>query len=223
MTPVTEFLRELPWALPILVAGGVALLAGLFALTRRHVGEASLGFALCAAALAAILSELGQVALALGLLWTAITFAAGVALVAETARVLPGAPRTAPANEQRLLALLIAALLAGAWTVAGLAVDWPLAEPRRLSALAVSFVLGSLGIVGLLTRRHWLSVLLAAQVVVDALVLGAVALPDPAAARIAPPLLVWGWGMGSAGLILVTVALRRGYGPWTEPLTGTRP
>ena len=103
--PAVEYVRQLPWAPSILLAGAASLGFASFALTRRHPGEAGLAFTLAGGALALVLVELGQGRLGFATAWVAACVALGAALVAGVARRVPGAPRTAPGNEQRLLAL----------------------------------------------------------------------------------------------------------------------
>ncbi len=217
--PALDYVRALPWAPSILVVGGIAVLCALFALTRRHPGEAGLGLGACGLALMLVLAELGRPALGLALLWVAILLGTGVAFVAGSARAVPGARRTAPGNEQRLLALGVVGLLAGAITVPALAVDWPGFEPAVVSTLGVAGAVGAAGLVGLLTRRHWLSILLGGEIVVFALVVAASALHAPWSFL----LLAWAWALGTGGLVLVQVALARGHGPWVEPIEDRSP
>jgi hypothetical protein len=101
----------------------------------------------------------------------AVGLAAAGSIVAFAVRALPGAPRVAPGNEQRVLAFAVVALLTGAWLVSGLAVDWPEWASGVVSALAVALVLLAVGVFGLLTRRHWLSLVLAGHCIGNALTL----------------------------------------------------
>jgi len=97
-----------------------------------------------------------------------------------------------------------------------LAVEWDSVEGRVVSALAVAAALGGVGILGLLTRRHWLSLVFAGQTLVLALTLGVAALPGQAAARFLPLFAPWDPAIGAAGLLLCVVALARGHGSWVE-------
>lgn len=221
--PAVEFVRALPWAPAVLAAGGLALLAATFALTRRHPGEAALAFALVGGALALVLAELGRGALAFGLAGIGLVLAAGAALVAGIARRVPAAPRTAPGNEQRLLALGVTGLVAAAVTIAVLAVDWPAWDPAAASAAAVGGAVGAVGLTGLLTRRHWVSLALAGAVCGFALVLLAAALPERGAGAFAGAFLAWAALVGVVALVLAAAALERGHGPWVEPLEEEAP
>ena len=216
MKSLLDLVRALPWALPVLVAGAVAFLGAGFALSRRRLGEASLGLAVHAAAVALVLAELGRALLGLAVLWVAVTLAAAAVAVAETARSVPGAGREAPGSEQRLLALAVAGLLGGAWAVAGAAVDWPGLDPVRVSALVVALALSGQGLAALLTRRHWVSLLFAGLVSLTGLIVALSALPEPVTAAFAAAFLLWGWGLGIATLGLLMVSLHRGQGPLIE-------
>lgn len=225
LDPALDYVRGLPWAPSILVAGAAAVLCAWFALTRRRTGESSLAFGVLGIALGLILAELGKAGVGMALIWVALTLGTGVALVADTARAIPGAPRTAPGNQQRLLGLGVVGLLVGAWVIAALAVDWPSFEPAILSTLGVAGAVGAVGLVGVLTRRHWLAILLAGEVVVFALVVAVAAFAGPeVAGSVGWPglLLLWGWAAGFVGLALVYSALVRGHGPWVEPLEEER-
>jgi NADH:ubiquinone oxidoreductase subunit K len=214
--PALELVREAPWAIDVVVCGAVAVAAAGFALTRRHPGEASVGFGVTGLAIALVLARAGQAALGLGAFWLSCTLGAAVAVAAHSARLAPDAPRTAPGNEQRLLALAVTGLLGGAWLVAALAVDWPAWNGVALSSLAVGAAVTAAGLAGVLTRRHWLSLVLSAELVAFGLVVMAVALPAKDAARFAALLLAWAWAAGVAGVALTHAALRRGHGPWVE-------
>lgn len=216
--PALDVVRAMPWSPAILGAGAAATITATYALTRRHPGEGSLGLAAAGACAALALAEMGRGALGVALAWVACTLAAAGALVAESVRRVPGAPRTAPGNEQRLLALGTVGLLGGAWTVAGLAVDWDQWNPQAASALVTGLALAGAGLTGLLTRRHWVSLAQAGAVVCFGLVLVACALPGEAGGSFARALLAFAWGGGMSGLALASSALRRGHGPWVEPL-----
>ena len=219
MNPADPFPGS-PWAFDVLGAGAIALVAALYALGRRRLGEAGIGFVIHAGAVAAIVAEIGWPRLGLGILWVAIALAAGVLVVAEAVRATPGGARAAGGNPQRALALAVTGLLTVVWVVAGGFVDWPSWQAPHLSALAVSLALGGAGIVGVLTRRHWLSLLLATLVVQLAILLSAVALPGPIGSRFAPAVLVWTWALGTTALLVVTVSVRRGTGPFVDRTPG---
>ncbi|MGH7726211.1 MAG: hypothetical protein ACREOU_12360 [Candidatus Eiseniibacteriota bacterium] len=226
LDPAVDYVRALPWVPSILAAGAIALVCAIFALARRHPGEAGLGLGAAGLALLLVLAELGRPTLGLSLLWVAVLVGTGAAFVAGTARAVPGAPRVAPGNEQRLLAIGIAGLLMGSLTVAALAVDWPEFDPAVVSTIGVAAAIGAAGIVGLLTRRHWLGILLGGEVVVFGLAVAAAALPGaagPGANAWAALLLAWAWALGVAGLALVQTALARGHGPWVEPFEDSSP
>jgi NADH:ubiquinone oxidoreductase subunit K len=214
--PALEYVRGLPWAPSILAAGAAAALMAAVALTRRHPGEAGLFGILSSAALFLVFAEIGEPALGITLLAIAVGLAAAGSLVAFAVRAVPGAPRVAPGNEQRVLALAVVGLLTGSWLVSGLAVDWPDWEPGVVSALAVALVLSGIGVFGLLTRRHWLSLVLAAQCVASALTLASAALPEGLGGGFAGLFAAWNLALGAAGLALAGVALRRGHGPWVD-------
>jgi NADH:ubiquinone oxidoreductase subunit K len=214
--PALEYVRALPWAPSILAVGGAAALLAAIALTRRHPGEAVLIGVASSALLFLVFAEIGQGALGIVLLAIAIGLAAAASIVAFAVRAVPGAPRVAPGNEQRVLALAVVALLTGAWLVSGLAVDWPEWEPGTVSALATALVLTGVGVFGLLTRRHWLSLVLSAQCVAAALTLAAAALPDGLGQGFALLFASWDLALAAAGLALAGVALRRGHGPWVD-------
>jgi hypothetical protein len=214
--PALEYVRALPWAPSILAAGGGAALLAAFALTRRHPGEASLLGVASSALLFLVFAEIGRPELGAALLAMTVALAAAASLVAFTVRALPGAPRVAPANEQRVLAIAVVALLTGAWLVSGLAVDWPEWAPGVVSTLAVALGLSSVGVFGLLTRRHWLSLVFAAECVATALTLAASALPADVGGTFASLFAAWNLALGAIGLGLSGVAIRRGEGPWIE-------
>ena len=214
--PALDYVKALPWAPSILAAGGAAVLLAIGALTRRHPGEAGLFAVLSGAGLLLVFAELGEAVVGATVFVIATALAAAGSIVAFAVRALPGAPRVAPGNEQRVLALAVIALLTGAWLVSGLAVDWPAWAPGAVSALAVALALLGVGVFGLLTRRHWLSLVLAGHCVANALVLAATGLPPAAYAAFAPLFLVWNVALGGAGLALAGVALRRGHGPWVD-------
>jgi hypothetical protein len=214
--PALEYVRGLPWAPSILAAGGGAALVSALALTRRHPGEAGLLGVVSSAVLFLVFAELGQPGLGIALLAISIALAAAGSLVAFAVRAVPGAPRVAPGNEQRVLAIAVVALLTGAWLVSGLAVDWPEWEPAVVSALATSLALTGVGVFGLLTRRHWLSLVLAAQCVAGAFTLASAALPGGLGAGFASLFASWDLALGAAGLALAGIALRRGHGPWID-------
>ncbi len=221
--PALALVRGLSWSPAILLLGGLATLAAFAAHTRRHPGEAALFFALYGGVVALVLAEGGRGALAFGVAGTCLPLAAGAALVAGVARRIPEAPRTAPGNEQRLLALAIVALVAGAVAIAVFAVDWPVWDPAAASLAVVGGGLGAVGLVGVLTRRHWVSLALAGTTCAMALVVLAAALPGEAAAPFAAAFLAWGAALGLVALGLAATALERGHGPWVEPLETTAP
>ena len=214
--PAIEYVRALPWAPSILAVGALVVVTGSAALTRRHPGEAGLWGALSSALLFLVFAEIGQPALGVALFASSVGLAAAGSIVAFAVRAVPGAPRTAPGNEQRVLAIAVVALLTGAWLVSGLAVDWPEWESAVVSALAVALALTGLGVFGLLTRRHWLSLVVAASCVASALTLAAAALPGGLGLGFAGLFAAWNLGLGAAGLVLAGVALRRGQGPWVD-------
>ncbi len=214
--PALDFVREAPWALDVVVMGAFAVGASAFALTRRHPGEASVGFAITGFALGLVLARAGAPALGLGACWLAATLGAAVAVAAHSARLSPDAPRHAPGNEQRVLALAVTALLGGAWLVAALAVEWPAWDAVALSSLAVGAAVSAAGLAGVLTRRHWLSLVLSAELVALGLVVIAVGLRAPDAMRLSGLLLAWAWAIGAVGVALTHAALRRGHGPWVS-------
>ena len=216
--PAVEYVRQLPWAPSILLAGAASLGFASFALTRRHPGEAGLAFTLAGGALALVLVELGQGRLGFAVAWVAACVALGAALVAGVARRVPGAPRTAPGNEQRLLALGLVAVLAAAIAIAALAVDWPRRDAASVSAAVAAGALGAAGLVGVLTRRHGVSLVLAATLSMLALAALTVTLPFPQAASFAFLLLAFAALLGAGGLALTAASLERGHGPWIEPL-----
>jgi len=214
--PAVEYVRALPWSAAILVAGAASVLGTALALPRRHPAEAGLGAALSTAPLTLVFAGIGRPALGAALCAGHIALAASAALVAYAVRAVPDAPREAPGNEQRVLALAIVGLLAGVALVPLLAVEWDSVEGRVVSALTVAAALGGVGILGLLTRRHWLSLVFAGQTLVLALALGVAALPGQAAARFLPLFASWDPAIGAAGLLLCVVALARGHGSWVE-------
>ena len=214
--PALDYVRALPWAPSILAAGGAAVLLAVIALTRRHPGEAGLYGIASAAALLLVFAEIDQATIGAMVLAIAVGLAAAGSIVAFAVRALPGAPRVAPGNEQRVLALAVVALLTGAWLVSGLAVDWPQWASGVVSALAVALALLAVGVFGLLTRRHWLSLVLAGHCVGNALTLTTAALPGLLGAWFALLFLAWNLALGAAGLALAGVALRRGHGPWVD-------
>jgi hypothetical protein len=215
-SPALEYVRALPWSVGMLVAGGAAVLATAIALPRRHPSEAALGSALATVPLALVFAGVGRPALGAALCAAHTALAASAALVAYAVRAVPGAPRTAPGNEQRVLALAIVGLLAGVALVSTVAVEWDVVDGRVVSALAVAAALGGVGVLGLLTRRHWLSLVFAGQTLALALTLGVAALPGAATARFLPLFAVWDPAIGAAGLLLCVVALARGHGSWVE-------
>ena len=221
--PAVEYVRQLPWAPSILLAGAVALGFAAFALTRRHPGEAGLAFTLAGGALALVLLEVGQGPLGFATAWVAACVAAGAALVAGVARRVPGAPRTAPGNEQRLLALGIVSVLAAAVAIAALAVDWPGRDAASVSAVVIAGALGAAGLVGVLTQRHATSLVLAATLGALALAALTATLPFPQAASCAFLLLAFAALVGVGGLVLAAASLERGHGPWIEPLEEDAP
>jgi hypothetical protein len=214
--PAIEYVRALPWAPSILAVGAVATVTQVFALTRRHPGEAGLWGVVSAASLFLVFAEIGQPALGVALFAASVGLAAAGSMVSFAVRAIPGAPRIAPGNEQRVLAFAVVGLLTGAWLVSGLAVDWPEWESGVVSALAVSLALTGLGVFGLLTRRHWLSLVLAGNAIASALTLAAAALPDGLGLGFAGLFVAWTLALGAAGLALAGVALRRGHGPWVD-------
>jgi len=221
--PAFDYVRALPWAPSILIAGAVAIVCALFALTRRHPGEASLGAVASAGALVLVFAEIGRPALGIALLASAAAFATAASLVAFSARAVPGAPRTAPGNEQRMLAVAVVGLLTGTWLVPALAVDWPDWDSGVVSALAVAVALASVGLFGLLTRRHWLSLVLAGACLSSAFTLAAAALPAGAFSSYAALFAAWGSILGTVGLALAAIALARGHGPWVESIEEPQP
>ena len=214
--PAVEYVRALPWAPSILAVGAIAAFAQGVALTRRHPGEAGLWGATASASLFLVFAEIGRPALGAALFAAAVGLAAAGSMVSFAVRALPGAPRIAPGNEQRVLAFAVVGLLTGAWLVSGLAVDWPEWESGVVSALAVAFAITGLGVFGLLTRRHWLSLVLAGSCVASALTLAAAALPEGLGLGFAGLFATWNLALGAAGLALAGVALKRGHGPWVE-------
>jgi NADH:ubiquinone oxidoreductase subunit K len=214
--PALEYVRALPWAPSILAAGAGSVLLAVIALTRRHPGEAGLFGVASAGALLLVFAEIDQATLGAMVFAIAGGLAAAGSIVAFAVRALPGAPRVAPGNEQRVLALAVVALLTGAWLVSGLAVDWPEWASGVVSALAVALALLGVGVFGLLTRRHWLSLVLAGHCVANALTLATAALPSLLGAWFALLFLAWNLMLGAAGLALAGVALRRGHGPWVD-------
>jgi hypothetical protein len=216
--PAVEYVRALPWTPAILVLGAVAVIASVFALTRRHPGESALAFALAGGAIALVLAENGRGALAFGVAGLALPLAAGAALVAGLVRRIPEAPRTAPGNEQRLLALAVIGVVSGAVGIAVFAVDWPAWDAAAASTAAVGGGLGATGLLGLLTRRHWVSLALAGTTCVFGLVVVASALPAAAGGPFAGVFLAWAGAVGVVALALAAAALERGHGPWVEPL-----
>ncbi|MEO6463092.1 MAG: hypothetical protein ABIP29_08455 [Candidatus Eisenbacteria bacterium] len=216
--PAVALVRALAWSPAILLLGAAAALAAFAALTRRHPGEAALFFALFGGAVGLVLAEGGRGALAFGVAGTCLPLAAGAALVAGVARRIPEASRLAPGNEQRLLALAVVGLVAAAVGIAVFAVDWPTWDPAAASLAVVGGGLGAIGLVGVLTRRHWVSLALAGATCAVALVVLAAALPGPAAAPFAAAFLAWGAALGLVALALAATALERGHGPWVEPL-----
>jgi len=215
-SPALDFLRALPWAPSILVAGAASVALTAAALARRHPAEAGLGAALSTAPLAVVFAGLGRPALGAALCAAHVVLAASAALVAYAARAVPGAPRIAPGNEQRVLALAIVGLLLGVGLVSILGVDWDGFDPRTVSALVVAAALGGVGLLGLLTRRHWLSLVFAGQTLTLALVLAAATLPAGPTGRFVPLFALWDPLVGAAGLLLCVVALARGHGSWVE-------
>jgi hypothetical protein len=215
-SPAVDFVRALPWSLTMLAAGGAAVLGTALSLPRRHPAEAGLGAALSTAPLALVFTGVGRPALGAALCAAHVALAASAALVSYAVRAVPGAPRIAPGNEQRMLALAVVGLLAGTALVSTLAVEWEAIDGRTVSALAVAAALGGVGILGLLTRRHWLSLVFAGQTLVLALTLGVAALPGGATASYLPLFALWDPAIGAAGLLLCVVALARGHGSWVE-------
>lgn len=215
-SPAVEYLRALPWSATILVAGAAAVAMTALALPRRHPAEAGLGAALATAPLAVVFAGIGRPALGAALCAAHVALAASAALVAYAVRAVPDAPREAPGNEQRALALAIVGLLAGVALIPLLAVDWVTIDARVVSGLAVAAALGGVGILGLLTRRHWLSLVFAGQTLTLALTLGVAALPAASTARFVPLFALWDPCIGAAGLLLCVVALARGHGSWVE-------
>jgi hypothetical protein len=216
--PALAYVRALPWAPSILAAGAAALALAAVAMTRRHPGEAALAFALCGGALALVLAELGRGELGFGVAGVGTVIAAAAALVAGVARRVPEAPRVAPGNDQRTLAVGVVLLLGAAVTIAALAVDWPGWNAALASTAVTGGGLGALGVVGLLTRRHWVSLALALVTCAFALVTLAAALPGPAIASFAAVFLAWAGALGIVVLALSAAALERGHGPWVEAL-----
>ncbi len=221
--PAVEYVRQLPWVPSILAAGAASFVAAAFALTRRHPGEAGLAFTLAGGALGLVLAELGQGRLGFAVTWVAACVAIGAALTAGVARRVPGAPRTAPGNEQRLLALAMVGVLGAAVAVAALAVDWPDRDAASVSAVLTAGALGAAGLVGVLTRRHGVSLVLAATLCALALAALTATLPFPQAASFAALLLGFAALVGTGGLALAAAALERGHGPWIEPLEEDAP
>ena len=218
--PAVAYVRALPWAPSILAAGAAALALAAIAMTRRHPGEAALAFALCGGALGLVLAELGKGGLAFGVAGTGAVIAAAAALVAGVARRVPEAPRVAPGNDQRTLALAVVLLLAAAVTIAVLAVDWPGWDAALASTAVTGGGLGAVGLIGLLTRRHWVSLALALVTCAFALVTIAAALPGPVAGSFASAFLAWAGALGIVVLALSAAALERGHGPWVEAIEG---
>jgi hypothetical protein len=219
--PALEYVKALPWAPSILAAGGASVMLAVVALTRRHPGEAGLIGVVSAALLFLVFAEIGQAGTGATVFAIAVALAAAASIVAFAVRALPGAPRVAPGNEQRILAFAVVALLTGAWLVSGLAVDWPQWAPGVVSALAVALFLLGVGVFGLLTRRHWLSLVLAGHCVANALTLASAALPGSIGSWFAFLFLAWNLALGAAGLALAGVALRRGHGPWVDAQADT--
>ncbi len=215
-SPALDFVRALPWTPSILVAGVASVALTAAALARRHPAEAGLGAALSTAPLAVVFAGLGRPALGAALCAAHVALAAGAALVAYAVRAVPGAARIAPGNEQRVLALAIVGLLLGVGLVSILGVDWEGFDPRIVSALVVAAALGGVGLLGLLTRRHWLSLVFAAQTLTLALVLAAATLPPGPTGWFVPLFALWDPLVGAAGLLLCVVALARGHGSWVE-------
>lgn len=218
--PAVEYVRALPWAPSLLLAGGASLAFAAFALTRRHPGEAGLAFALATFALGLVCAELGQGALGFATAAIGACAGAGTALVAGLARRAPGAPRVAPGNEQRLLALALVAVLATALAVAALAVDWPRRDAASISAVVTTGALAAAGLVGVLTRRHLAILVLSAVLAVLALAALTATLPFRGAVTFAFFVLGFAALVGASGLALAAAALERGHGPWIEPLEG---
>ena len=218
--PAVELVRGLPWSPAILLLGAIAALASFAGLTRRHPGEAALFFATAGGALALALAEAGRGAIGFGIAGTSLALAAGAALVAGVARRIPEAPRIAPGNEQRLLALAVVGLVAVAVAIALFAVDWPAWDPAGASLAVIGGVLGAVGLVGVLTRRHWVSLALAGATCAFALVVLAAALPPGEGGALGAAFLGWGALVGVVALGLAATALERGHGPWVEPLAG---
>ena len=214
--PALDYVKALPWAPSILAAGGASVLLAMLALTRRHPGEAALFGVMSASGLVLVFAEIGQAGTGATVFAIAVGLAAAGSIVAFAVRALPGAPRVAPGNEQRILAFAVVALLTGAWLVSGLAVDWAEWEPGVVSALAVALGLLGVGVFGLLTRRHWLSLVLAGHCVANGLTLASAALPGRIGSAFAFLFLSWNLALGAAGLALAGVALRRGHGPWVD-------
>jgi hypothetical protein len=216
--PAVALVRGLPWSPAILVLGAVAALLAFAALTRRHPGEAALFFAGAGGSIGLALAEGGRGALGFGVAGTSLALASGAALVAGVARRIPEAPRIAPGNEQRLLALAVVGFVAVAVAIALFAVDWPAWDAAAASLAVSGGVLGAVGLVGVLTRRHWVSLALAGATCAFALVVLAAALPPGDGGRLAAAFLGWGALVGVVALGLAATALERGHGPWVEPL-----
>jgi len=87
-----------------------------------------------------------------------------------------------------------------------------------VSAAVAAGALGAAGLVGVLTRRHGVSLVLAATLSMLALAALTVTLPFPQAASFAFLLLAFAALLGAGGLALTAAALERGHGPWIEPL-----
>jgi len=215
-SPALDFVRALPWSPGMLAAGSVSVIATAASLARRHPAEAGIGAALSSAPLVVVFAGVGRPALGAALCAAHVVLAAAASLVAYAARAVPGAPRTAPGNEQRVLALAIVGLLLGVGLVSALGVDWQGFDPRVVTGLVVAAALGGVGVLGLLTRRHWLSLVFAGQTLTLALALAAATLHEGAAARFVAPFALWDPLVGAAGLLLCVVALARGHGSWVE-------